>query len=188
MLAALAGITTHLGLAGTLNVTFREPYELARQLATLDLLSNGRAAWNVVTSSDAFTGENFRRGGFLDHADRYKRAGEFIAAARQLWDSWAGRRGRGRSGARHVRAPRARRAPSSTTGPQFDIHGHFNVPRSPQGHPVILQAGDSDEGRELAASSADAIFTPALDAARRPGLLRRRQGPPGQVRPRAATS
>ena len=158
VLTALVGITTHLGLAGTLNVTFREPYELARQLATLDLLSDGRAAWNVVTSSDAFTGENFRRGGFLDHADRYKRAGEFIAVCRQLWDSWA--------------ADEVVADPDAGTfvrhglpgafehhGPQFDIHGHFNVPRSPQGHPVILQAGDSDEGRELAAGSADAIFT-----------------------------
>jgi FMN-dependent oxidoreductase (nitrilotriacetate monooxygenase family) len=158
VLAALAGITTHLGLAGTLNATFREPYELARQLATLDLISNGRAAWNIVTSSDAFTGENFRRGGFLDHADRYKRAGEFIATARQLWDSWA---------ADEVVADQetgtfVRHGPPGAfdhRGPQFDIRGHFNVPRSPQGHPVILQAGDSDEGRELAASSADAIFT-----------------------------
>jgi FMN-dependent oxidoreductase (nitrilotriacetate monooxygenase family) len=158
VLAALAGITTHLGLAGTLNATFREPYELARQLATLDLISNGRAAWNVVTSSDAFTGENFRRGGFLDHADRYTRAREFIATARQLWDSWA---------VDEVVADQetgtfVRHGPPGAfehSGAQFDIRGHFNVPRSPQGHPVILQAGDSDDGRELAASSADAIFT-----------------------------
>jgi len=158
VLGALAGVTTHLGLAGTLNATFREPYELARQLATLDLLSNGRAAWNIVTSSDAFTGENFRRGGFLDHADRYKRAGEFIATARQLWDSWAADEvvADQESGTfvRHG-SPGA----FEHHGPQFDIKGHFNVPRSPQGHPVILQAGDSDEGRELAAASADAIFT-----------------------------
>src|SRR4029077_4815488 len=89
VLGALASVTTHLGLVGTLNATFREPYELARQLATLDHLSEGRAGWNVVTSSDAFTGENFRRGGFLDYADRYERAGEFIRTARLLWDSWA---------------------------------------------------------------------------------------------------
>src|SRR4051812_12370883 len=88
VLTALAAVTTHLGLAGTLNATFREPYELARQLATLDHLSGGRAGWNVVTSSDAFTGENFRRGGYLDHADRYARAGEFIEVCRTLWDSW----------------------------------------------------------------------------------------------------
>src|SRR6478735_2093307 len=89
VLSALAAVTTHIGLVGTLNATFHEPYELARQLATLDHLSNGRAAWNVVTSSDAFTGENFRRGGFLDYSDRYVRAGDFVRTARELWDSWA---------------------------------------------------------------------------------------------------
>ena len=89
VLAALAAVTEKLGLAGTINTTFNEPYEVARQFATLDHLSDGRAAWNMVTSSDAFTGENFRRGGFLDHADRYVRAEEFITVARRFWDSWA---------------------------------------------------------------------------------------------------
>ncbi len=139
VLAALAAVTEHLGLAGTLNATYHEPYELARQLATLDHLSGGRAAWNVVTSPGAFFGENFRRGGFLDHADRYVRAGEFIKAARTLWDT--------DGGDFHIR------------GSQFDIKGRFGVPRSPQGHPVILQAGDSDGGRELAAEHSDAIFS-----------------------------
>ena len=89
VLAALAAVTDRIGLAATLNTTFNEPYELARQFATLDHLSNGRAAWNAVTSPDAFTGENFRRGGFLDRDDRYERAEEFIDVARQLWDTWA---------------------------------------------------------------------------------------------------
>jgi FMN-dependent oxidoreductase (nitrilotriacetate monooxygenase family) len=158
VLGALAAVTSHIGLAGTLNATFHEPYELARQLASLDHLSNGRAMWNVVTSSDAFTGENFRRGGFLDHSERYTRAGEFVRAARTLWDSWA---------ADDVVAD----AESGTfvrtgspgefahSGPQFGIYGNFNVPRSPQRHPVILQAGDSDGGRELAAATADMIFS-----------------------------
>jgi alkanesulfonate monooxygenase SsuD/methylene tetrahydromethanopterin reductase-like flavin-dependent oxidoreductase (luciferase family) len=84
VLNALAAVTERLGLAATVNATFNEPYELARRLATLDHLSGGRAAWNVVTSSDAFTGENFRRGGFLDRADRYARAAEFVATAREL--------------------------------------------------------------------------------------------------------
>ncbi|GIF05621.1 LLM class flavin-dependent oxidoreductase [Actinoplanes siamensis] len=139
VLAALAAVTEHLGLAGTLNATFHEPYELARQLATLDHLSGGRAAWNVVTSHGAFFGENFRRGGFLDHADRYRRAGEFIEAARTLWDTDGG--------------------DFAIRSSQFDIHGRFGAPRSPQGHPVILQAGDSAQGRELAARHADAIFS-----------------------------
>src|ERR1700689_2247796 len=88
VLAAITGVTSHLGVVGTLNATFNEPYELARQLASLDHLSGGRAGWNVVTSFDAFTGQNFRRGGFLHRDDRYVRAGEFIDVARQLWDSW----------------------------------------------------------------------------------------------------
>ncbi|GIF14717.1 LLM class flavin-dependent oxidoreductase [Actinoplanes teichomyceticus] len=139
VLAALAAVTEHLGLAGTLNATYHEPYELARQLATLDHLSGGRAAWNVVTSPGGFFGANFRRGGFLDHADRYLRAGEFIEAARALWDSDGG--------------------DFAYRGRQFDIRGRFGAPRSPQGHPVILQAGDSDGGRELAAKYTDAIFS-----------------------------
>ena len=89
VLAALAAVTDRIGLAATLNTTFNEPFELARQFATLDHLSNGRAAWNAVTSPDAFTGENFRRGGFLDRDDRYGRAAEFVEVARQLWDTWA---------------------------------------------------------------------------------------------------
>src|SRR4051812_36825293 len=88
VLAALAGVTSRLGLAGTINSTFNEPFEVARQFASLDHLSDGRAAWNVVTSWDAFTGENFRRGGFLAESDRYSRATQFLAAASALFDSW----------------------------------------------------------------------------------------------------
>ncbi|ARF77005.1 F420-dependent methylene-tetrahydromethanopterin reductase [Kitasatospora albolonga] len=144
VLNALAAVTERLGLAATVNATFNEPYELARRLATLDHLSGGRAAWNVVTSSDAFTGENFRRGGYLDRADRYTRAAEFVATARELWDSWT---------------PDGRSRPFAHEGEQFTISGEFTVPRSPQGHPVVIQAGDSSEGREFAASTADIIFT-----------------------------
>src|SRR3954471_6244871 len=88
ILAALAAVTDRLGLTGTINSTFNEPYEVARQFATLDHVSGGRAAWNVVTSWDAFTGENFRRGGYLDKADRYARAQESLRIVRKLWDSW----------------------------------------------------------------------------------------------------
>ena len=88
VLAALAAVTERIGLSGTINSTFNEPYEVARQFASLDHLSAGRAAWNVVTSWDAFTGENFRRGGFLAQEDRYDRAREFLHTARELWDSW----------------------------------------------------------------------------------------------------
>src|ERR1700760_4482813 len=90
VLAALAAVTDRLGLAGTINSTFKEPYEVPRQFASLDHLSAGRAAWNVVTSWDAFTGENFRRGGFLPQDARYERAKTFLATAFELWDSWRG--------------------------------------------------------------------------------------------------
>ncbi|GAA0400917.1 NtaA/DmoA family FMN-dependent monooxygenase [Microbispora corallina] len=156
VLAALAAVTERLGLAATINATFNEPYEVARRLATLDHLSEGRAAWNVVTTSDAFTGENFRRGGYLDRADRYTRAEEFVRLARELWDSWEPDALTG-AGDGFVR-PEAIR-PFSFQGRHFDVAGHFTVPRSPQGRPVVIQAGDSDEGREFAARTADVIFS-----------------------------
>ncbi|MEU8271802.1 NtaA/DmoA family FMN-dependent monooxygenase [Sphaerisporangium sp. NPDC049002] len=158
VLSALAAVTTRLGLAGTVNATFNEPYELARRLATLDHLSEGRAAWNVVTTSDAFTGENFRRGGFLDRADRYNRAAEFLQLARELWDSWRQDAVVADPGTGVFVRPDGI-APVRHQGAQFDVSGVFNVPRGPQGHPVIIQAGDSDEGREFAASTADVIFS-----------------------------
>jgi len=158
VLAALAAVTERLGLAGTINSTFNEPYEVARQFASLDHLSAGRAAWNVVTSWDAFTGENFRRGGYLPQESRYERAEQFLHAARALFDSWRGDEilADKESGV-FLRDPDAGRFEVRTS--QFDISGHFNVPRSPQGRPVIFQAGDSDPGRDFAARSADAIFS-----------------------------
>jgi FMN-dependent oxidoreductase (nitrilotriacetate monooxygenase family) len=158
VLAALAAVTDRLGLTGTINSTFNEPYEVARQFASLDHLSAGRAGWNVVTSWDAFTGENFRRGGFLPQEKRYDRAREFLAATRVLFDSWRGDEvaADAASGTFLTDADAGRFAVRSD---QFDIAGRFSVPRSPQGRPIILQAGDSEEGREFAAADADAIFT-----------------------------
>jgi FMN-dependent oxidoreductase (nitrilotriacetate monooxygenase family) len=157
VLAALAAVTDRLGLAGTINSTFNEPYEVARQFATLDHLSAGRAAWNVVTSWDAFTGENFRRAGFLRQEDRYQRAEQFLRTAWELFDSWPadGIVADKETGV-YLADPEA--GWFEHRSGQFDITGHFNVPSPPQGRPVILQAGDSDEGREFAAASADAIF------------------------------
>ncbi|WP_319437604.1 NtaA/DmoA family FMN-dependent monooxygenase [Mycobacterium sp. RTGN5] len=158
VLAALAAVTEHLGLAGTINSTFNEPYEVARQFASLDHLSGGRAAWNVVTSWDAFTGENFRRGGYLPEDQRYDRARSFLHTTHELLDSWHGD---------EILADKASGVFLSNPTPGafthrdafFDITGQFDVPRSPQGRPVIFQAGDSDEGREFAAADADAIFS-----------------------------
>jgi FMN-dependent oxidoreductase (nitrilotriacetate monooxygenase family) len=158
ILAALAAVTDHLGLAGTINSTFNEPYEVARQFATLDHLSGGRAAWNVVTSWDAFTGENFRRGGFLAEEDRYDRASTFLETAFELFDSWMpGQITADRKSGVFVTDPTPGRFAHHDS--HFDIEGLFNVPSSPQGRPVIFQAGDSNEGRDFAAASADAIFS-----------------------------
>ncbi|GAB05337.1 NtaA/DmoA family FMN-dependent monooxygenase [Gordonia amarae] len=158
VLAALAAVTEHLGLTGTINSTFNEPVEVAKQFATLDHLSGGRAAWNVVTSWDEFTGENFRRGGYLPSDQRYTRAREFLDAATTLWDSWADGDIVADTNSGHF----LRRADAGIFdyhSSQFDIRGRFAVPRSPQGRPVIFQAGDSEEGREFAAAKADAIFS-----------------------------
>ena len=158
VLAALAAVTDRLGLAGTINSTFNEPYEVARQFASLDHLSAGRAAWNVVTSWDEFTGQNFRRGGFLAQEDRYERAKQFLTATQVLFDSWRGDEiVADKESGTFLADPDVGRFQHRVS--QFDIAGQFNVPRSPQGRPVIFQAGDSEEGREFAASSADAIFS-----------------------------
>lgn len=158
ILAAIAAVTEHIGLVGTLSTTFNEPYELARQLATLDHLSDGRAGWNAVTSSDSFHGANFRRGGYLAHADRYTRAAEFAEISKALWDSWA---------PDAIVADAASGTFLSTDAVAtverrtrlFDIEARSTVPRSPQGRPVVVQAGDSADGRAFAAEHADVIFS-----------------------------
>src|SRR6478609_2812219 len=158
VLTALAAVTEHIGLAATLNATFHEPYELARQLATLDHLSGGRAAWNVVTSSDAFTGENFRKGGFLDYEDRYDRAGEFVRTARELWDSWA-------EDELVIDTASGEFTRSGSPGQfdhhgsQFDIHGNFNVPRS-SSRPATATAAANWRPKRPTRSSADTTCSP----------------------------
>jgi alkanesulfonate monooxygenase SsuD/methylene tetrahydromethanopterin reductase-like flavin-dependent oxidoreductase (luciferase family) len=165
-LAALAAVTDRIGLVSTSNVTFNDPADLARRLAGLDLLSGGRAGWNVVTTDNAWTGENFRRGGYLDHADRYRRAEQVLRAARAIWDGWAdgafGAQSDGASGA-GPGAPSWLR-PGSVRAVEVhddlvDIEVTPTLPRSAQGHPVIFQAGDSSEGRDFAARHADVIFS-----------------------------
>ncbi|MGY4099468.1 NtaA/DmoA family FMN-dependent monooxygenase [Nocardia sp. R16R-3T] len=157
-LAALAGITSRIGLVATQNTTYNEPADLARRLAGLDLLSGGRAGWNAVTTNNAWTGANFRRGGFLDHAQRYERAGEFIRTAREIWDAWADNT---IATSRHDTD--WARPDSVRTVTRDDEHFHVAItptlPRSPQGHPVIFQAGDSPAGRDFAAANAEVIFS-----------------------------
>src|ERR1700716_1859915 len=127
VLAALAGVTDRIGLTGTINTTFNEPFEVARQFATLDQLSGGRAGWNIVTSSDAFTGANFRRGGFLDHTDRYRRAEEFVTVARQFWDSWSPDAVVSDVAAQVYVDPDAIRS-VEYSGSQFDVRGFATLP------------------------------------------------------------
>ncbi|MFK0043562.1 NtaA/DmoA family FMN-dependent monooxygenase [Streptomyces sp. NPDC090741] len=149
VLSALASVTDRIGLAATVNATFNEPFDVARKLATLDHLSGGRCGWNVVTTPDAWTGENFRRGGYLPHADRYLRAAEFVDVARTLWDGWGPR---GATRFHHE-------------GPHFRIEGRFTVPTCPQVHPFTIQAGDSEQGREFAAATAEMIYSRHLGLA-----------------------
>jgi FMN-dependent oxidoreductase (nitrilotriacetate monooxygenase family) len=131
---------------------------VSRQFATLDHLSDGRAGWNMVTSSDAFTGANFRRGGYLQYSDRYVRAEEFITVARQFWDSWDvdAVRADDASGV-YVDPERVRAV--EFRGAQFDVRGLATLPAGAQGHPILLQAGDSPDGRDFGAKHADALFT-----------------------------
>ncbi|MGK0722932.1 NtaA/DmoA family FMN-dependent monooxygenase [Leucobacter sp. W1478] len=158
ILAAMASVTEHIGVVGTLSSTFNEPYELARQLATIDQLSGGRVGWNVVTSSDAFHGGNFRRGGYLPYAERYERATEFVEVAKKLWASW-------QPGAVTANAEGGNFIDPSLVhsvthaGKHFDITATSTVPRSPQGYPVIVQAGDSPAGRDFASRHAEIIFS-----------------------------
>jgi FMN-dependent oxidoreductase (nitrilotriacetate monooxygenase family) len=158
VLAALAALTQRIGLMATITTTYHEPHEVARQLASLDHLSAGRAGWNLVTSSDAFTGANFRRGAYLSYEQRYERGSEFVEAANALWDSWGPDEvvADAESG---VFAKSISPGAFAFHGAQVDIAGEYSVPHSPQGRPVLLQAGDSDPGREFAARYADGIFT-----------------------------
>ncbi len=156
-LAALAAVTDKIGLVSTSNTTFNEPADLARRLSGLDLLSEGRAGWNVVTTDNAWTGANFRRGGYLDHADRYRRAEQFLTVARTIWDGWADNAVAADKGTSWLAPDAITRVREHTA--LFDVDLVPILPRSAQGHPVIFQAGDSSEGRDFAARNADVIFS-----------------------------
>ena len=166
LLSALAMTTTRLGLAATGSTTYAEPYQLARSFASLDHLSGGRAGWNVVTTAYAKSSAVFGRQ-HPPHAERYAMAEEFVEACRLLWDSWDdGAFIADKKAGTFVR-PGSLRIPDFN-GKYFSIHGGLNVPRSPQGHPVLIQAGSSGPGQALAARIADVIFTAQnnLDEAR----------------------
>ncbi|MEK6346973.1 MAG: LLM class flavin-dependent oxidoreductase [Burkholderia sp.] len=158
LLSALAAVTERIGLVGTASTSFNEPYHVARKFASLDHISGGRAGWNLVTSSNRHEAENFNRDEHIAHADRYERAEEFADVVRGLWDSWdddafVRDKASGRffdPAKRHVLKHR---------GKFFQVRGPLNVARAPQGHPVVVQAGSSEAGRQLAARTAEVIFT-----------------------------
>ncbi len=162
LLSALAMVTTRIGLTGTVSTTWHEPYNLARKFASLDHLSHGRAGWNLVTSSQAAEPANFGKDGVRTHAERYARAREFARVVQGLWDSWDDDAFvRDVESGLYFEPERMHRLDHS--GEHFRVRGPLNVPRSPQGYPVMVQAGGSDEGRELAAEFAEAIFSPHLN-------------------------
>ncbi|KAB0677518.1 LLM class flavin-dependent oxidoreductase [Aureimonas leprariae] len=166
LIAALSGVTERIGLVATASTTYNDPYGIARRFATLDHVSRGRAAWNVVTTANAEAAANF---GFEHHPDpdaRYGRAAEFLDVAFGLWDSWNDDAIVGdKAGGVFVDPDRIDRLDHA--GPHFRVAGPLEIPRSPQGRPVIFQAGSSEPGKELAARYAEAIFTaqPVLDEA-----------------------
>ena len=158
VLSVLAATTKHIGLIGTASTSFEAPYHLARRFASLDHMTHGRAGWNVVTSSNVREARNFGYEQLPDHAERYARAADTLDAALALWESWD---------------PDARIANKATgfyldparlhqvdhAGPYVRTTGPLNTPRSPQGRPVLVQAGSSADGRALAATYADVVFT-----------------------------
>jgi FMN-dependent oxidoreductase (nitrilotriacetate monooxygenase family) len=160
LLSALAVATRHIGLVATLTTSYNDPFNLARRFASLYLISKGRAGWNVVTSGDAGTAGNFSQPEHFDYDTRYRRAVEFLDVARGLWSSWEeGALVRDRATGQFLDADKLHRLDHE--GEFFQVVGPLNLQRSPQGEPVIFQAGDSDQGRDLGATIADAIFTHA---------------------------
>jgi len=161
-LAALATTTSRIGLIATASTTYTEPYNLARQFASLDHISNGRVGWNVVTTWSPLAGSNFGSIGQVGHADRYERAEEYMAVVKGLWDSWRDDAVLDdREGGRY--ADPARVKSIDHAGPHYKVAGPLNLPRSPQGRPVLVQAGSSDTGRRFAARHAEAVFTAHLE-------------------------
>jgi FMN-dependent oxidoreductase (nitrilotriacetate monooxygenase family) len=159
LLSAVATHTRHIGLVGTASSTYNSPFNLARRFASLDHISGGRAGWNVVTSFDTGTSRNFGLDEHLDYTTRYGRALEFVQVARGLWDSYEDDAFPA-DVERNVFLDPAKLHALDHMGEHFKIAGPLNLSRSPQGQPVIFQAGVSEEGRDLAAQVAEGIYAP----------------------------
>jgi alkanesulfonate monooxygenase len=162
LLAGMAAVTSHVGLVATATTTYYEPYHLARFFGSLDLISEGRAGWNLVTSMNEDEALNFGHPNHPPHAERYDRATEFARVVLGLWDSWDD------DAFLHDKATSRYFDPAGLQildhkGAHFEVKGPLNLPRSPQGRPVITQAGSSEAGKELGAETADVIFTAQHD-------------------------
>lgn len=158
LLSALAAVTERIGLVGTASTSFNEPYHVARKFASLDHISGGRAGWNLVTSSSEYEALNFNRDHHFAHAERYQRAEEFADVVTGLWDSWDDDAFLYDKVGGQFYDP-SRRHVLGHKGAHFSVRGPLNVARSPQGHPVVVQAGSSEPGKELAARSGEVVFT-----------------------------
>jgi FMN-dependent oxidoreductase (nitrilotriacetate monooxygenase family) len=158
LLTALAGVTSHIGLIATASTTYNEPYNLARRFASLDHISGGRAGWNIVTTAGLDAARNFNLDELPAHRDRYMRAAEFVEVAVKLWDSWdddavLADKETG------VWGDEARIHPAAHAGEFYRVAGALDVSRSPQGRPLLVQAGSSEDGKDFAARYAEAVFT-----------------------------
>jgi FMN-dependent oxidoreductase (nitrilotriacetate monooxygenase family) len=158
LLAAVAAVTSQIGVIGTASTTYDEPYDIARKFASLDRLSGGRAGWNIVTSGNERAAQNFGLQAHPEHSERYARATEFVEVTQKLWESWEdGALLADRVGGRFT--DRARIHDIHHDGKFFKVQGPLDFPGPPQGHPVLVQAGSSEDGKEFAARFAEAIYT-----------------------------
>ena len=155
---ALAGVTERIGLVATVSTTYLPPYHLARKFATLDHLSGGRSGWNLVTSGSNFEAKAFGLSEQLAHAQRYEKAHEYMAVVKGLWDSWEDDAFiHDKAANRFFDTDKLHRL--GFEGQHFKVSGSLQAPRAPQGYPVLVQAGSSNDGQDLAAATAEVVFT-----------------------------
>ncbi|SFR28457.1 FMN-dependent oxidoreductase, nitrilotriacetate monooxygenase family [Lentzea waywayandensis] len=158
LLTAIAAVTTRIGLIATASTTYNEPFNLARRFSSLDHVSGGRAGWNIVTTAGDDAAQNFGLDAQPAHLTRYDRAAEFVEVSKKLWDSWDDDAIiADKTQGVHARDDRVHTI--GHVGPHFKVRGPLNVPRSPQGYPLLVQAGSSEDGRDFAARHAEAVFT-----------------------------
>ena len=166
VLASIAAVTEKIGLIATSSTTYNQPFQVARKFSSLDHLSHGRAGWNIVTSTDEEEAHNFSFNETVPHDERYRRAEEFVDVVRGLWDSWEeGAFPRDKKTGVYLEAGKMHHL--NHRGKYFKVRGPLNIPRSPQCHPVLVQAGSSAAGQDLSARVADIVFTvnPTLEIA-----------------------